>query len=540
MKVCRNEDCEKEIPEQRTYCSPECQRKTFSQSQKGKPWSDEKKRALSEKLKVINSTEEIKEKRRKTNQERYGGSAPACSKQIREQMVLTTIENLGVDNPMKSEEVKEKAKKSMIERYDGFTLQSPSLTEKVKQTTLDRFSVSNISKTDSFKDTVKQVYRARLGVDNPMKSEEVKEKVRQTNLSCFGVTNPKQCFEVRLNSLSKERNLSSTELRDFFTNINSQQWWDQQSSFIDVKIQLKGLLTVAQIYQYAHQFRSDWTFNSFISSPHQKIINLLNQHSIEHVVNDRSLITPKELDIYIPSHSLAIEVNGLYWHSELNGKDKHYHLQKTLECEKKGIRLLQFWDFEMEDKWSIVESMILYGCGITAHKKMARKGIVHPVSNKESFNFFEANHLQGGCRSLKSFGLFFDGELLSCLSLSKPRFNKNFEYEIVRFANKIGYLVNGSFSRLLKPINESIISYADRRYSCGNVYKANGFEVHKISKPSYFYTNNYISISNRLKYQKHKLPGLLETFNPSLTEWDNMVINGFDRVWDCGTISWVR
>jgi hypothetical protein len=65
------------------------------------------------------------------------------------------------------------------------------------------------------------------------------------------------------------------------------------------------------------------------SVPEQAVEALLKSLSVEYDRNSRSIISPKELDFYIPSKQIAIEVNGLYWHSEINGsKPSSYHLGK--------------------------------------------------------------------------------------------------------------------------------------------------------------------------------------------------------------------
>jgi hypothetical protein len=46
-------------------------------------------------------------------------------------------------------------------------------------------------------------------------------------------------------------------------------------------------------------------------------------------------------------------------------------------------------------------------------------------------------------------------------------------------------------------------------------------------------------ILSRLKCQKHKLQNILETFDPSLTEWENLQLNDYDRIWDCGVLTYV-
>ena len=280
---------------------------------------------------------------------------------------------------MQSKEVQERVFNTMVEKYNGFTLQSDELKEKVKQTCLHKYGVENPYSSKEVQEKIKNTFLDRYGIKNPMQSKEVQEKVKQTNIERYGSENVMQSFDIRKKSLSKERNMTEEELDLFFKSINSQEWWNNQESFLSVKTVLKDLLTLSQIYIYAHKFRPDWTFKSPISQPHQRVINLLNEHQIEYEINTRSIISPLELDIYIPSKSLAIEVNGIYWHSELSGKDRNYHLNKTIACEKKGIQLLQFWDIEIEDKWDIVSSMIINKLGLIKNKIGARKCIVKSI-----------------------------------------------------------------------------------------------------------------------------------------------------------------
>jgi len=58
------------------------------------------------------------------------------------------------------------------------------------------------------------------------------------------------------------------------------------------------------------------------------------------------------------------------------------------------------------------------------------------------------------------------------------------------------------------------------------------------SKPGYCYTD-YKNRFSRMKFQKHKLSNILEYFDPKLTEWENMQLNGYDRIWDCGNYVYV-
>jgi hypothetical protein len=157
-------------------------------------------------------------------------------------------------------------------------------------------------------------------------------------------------------------------------------------------------------------------------------------------------------------------------------------------------------------------------------------------------NFLNENHLQKDIGSTYNIGLFYNDNLVSVMTFSKSRFNKTFDFELLRFCNKQGVSIAGAASRLfsyfIKDRKCSIISYSDNQYGSGKLYEILGFTKHHIFSPSYFYTTNYINFENRMKYQKHKLSKILPIFDSELTEWQNMQNNGYDRIWDCGSTTW--
>lgn len=368
------------------------------------------------------------------------------------------------------------------------------------------------------------------------------EEIRSAFLKKYGVTNPNSlpgALQKKLENYKLKHGVdhhTQRHLIPIWDEINSQEWWDSQKSFVDVKETLESYLSLSNIYLYAHRFRPDWNFSSSISQPHQKLISFLTELGITFETNNRRIISPQELDIFIPEKNLAIEINGLYWHSELRGKDRSYHLNKLKECEKKGITLLQFWDYEVQFKKDIVLSIIKHKLGLIDNKIMARKCDIMDVRKEEERRFLDENHLQGYSSSNVCKGLFFNGELVSLMSFRKPRFSTEYDLELVRFCNKIDTTVIGGASRLFKQKpNGSIISYSDRRYSSGSLYEILGLNKIRESSPSYHYTIHYKSLENRVGFQKHKLKDKLELFDPNLSEWENMKKNGYDRCWDCGT-----
>jgi very-short-patch-repair endonuclease len=261
----------------------------------------------------------------------------------------------------------------------------------------------------------------------------------------------------------------------------------------------------------------------------------------ELLFNDKTIISPLELDVVIPSIRLAVELNGNYWHSEVQGnKDSNYHLSKTDAAKSKGYQLIHIFEDEWVNKKDIVKSILINKFGKTPNRVYGRKCKIVNLTNKIAKQFLNDNHIQGFIGGTH-YGLEHNNTLVSILTVGKPRFNKNYDYEILRFCNKLNHSVIGGLSKLIKNIKnpkKSIISYADKRYGDGLGYINIGFKKINESSPNYWYFSNKTKLlrESRIKYQKHKLKDILKSFDPKLTEFQNMVNNGYDRIWDCGNI----
>jgi len=277
-----------------------------------------------------------------------------------------------------------------------------------------------------------------------------------------------------------------------------------------------------------------------VSSDHQDIVDFIKSHSnVELKINDRDVISPYELDIYVPKHNFAIEYHGLYWHSydkneSIEERKKHQHKHQL--CLDNNIKLLQIF----ENEWSntvtngILKSKIKLSLGI-CNKIYARKCKIKELNNEEYNNFIDTYHLQGHKSASVRLGLFYRDELVSVMSFNK---HPKYEWEITRFASKLNTIIVGGASKLFKYFNKNyepckILTYADRRYSNGNLYKKLGFKLCGSTKPNYFYIKNN-KIFSRQQFQKHKLKKKLEHFDQVLTESQNMFNNGYRRIWDAG------
>lgn len=251
----------------------------------------------------------------------------------------------------------------------------------------------------------------------------------------------------------------------------------------------------------------------------------------------RNVISPKELDCYLPKHALALEMCGLYWHSELK-INKSYHADKLNLCHDKGIGLIQIFEDEWNNQRAICESIIRSRLGVISRKLYARKLQLIEVTGKQAKVFLEANHIQGFVPAQHYLGLSQDGVLVALASFSFNRLKKDDKWELVRYCSLLDHTVVGGLSKLCKAFMSqykvgTLLSYCCLRWFTGRGYESAGFVKTGQTQPSYFYTNKVIRVS-RYSAKKHKLALKLPNFNPDLTETENMTNAGFTKVYDCG------
>lgn len=259
------------------------------------------------------------------------------------------------------------------------------------------------------------------------------------------------------------------------------------------------------------------------------------------IQNDRTLIGPLELDMVSHKHKLAIEYCGIYWHSETMGKTKSYHRNKYLKCKELGYTLLTVFETDDQNKVKALIRTKLNG----NNRIYARKTVIREIDSKSANEFHRAHHLSNSVGGVVHTGLYYQDKLVMVGTFSKSRYNKRYEYECGRMTSHSEYTVTGGASKIFKYFFNkydvtSCITYADLRFGNGNVYKYCGMERQKNTSPNYFYfnSNNFI-LESRVKYQKHKLKSILKDYDASLSEHDNMIKNGYHKVWDCGNAVYV-
>lgn len=282
-----------------------------------------------------------------------------------------------------------------------------------------------------------------------------------------------------------------------------------------------------------------------------EVIEFLKENNIDIEVKDRTILNGKEIDILARDYNIGIEINGNYWHSE-KYKGKKYHLDKTIDAKNNGIRLIQILDDEWNNKKDITKSKLLYlfNKNNNLPRIYARKCTVKEISPSEKNDFLNKNHIQGGDTCNIKLGLFYEDKLVSVMTFAKPRIpmgqggkKMSYDYELSRFASDINYIVVGGFSKIFKYFERnyewnSLISYADRRWSEGNLYIKNGWDHIRDTKPNYWYVNKntkkrYHRYNFRKQVLKEKFPNLYED---NLTEFEIMDKTIYFRIWDCGNM----
>jgi G:T-mismatch repair DNA endonuclease (very short patch repair protein) len=273
-----------------------------------------------------------------------------------------------------------------------------------------------------------------------------------------------------------------------------------------------------------------------LSAPENEIASIIESEGLTVIRSDRSLIKPLEIDIVIPEKKIAIEYNGLKWHSEEFGKDKHYHSNKTKMCNDAGFRLVHIWENEWNENKDLQIRFIKQLLGLSDVKSVfARKcKIVTNPTKGIVAEFLNRNHIQGSCVYSESVCLYSGDELVSVSCFTRRGDN----YELVRHCTSTSVIgsLGKSVKHFLRVTGKEVFTFLDKcRYS-GDSYLKADFTVDSELAPDYSYVkqgNRYHKFLFRRKHIMSKLP---HVYSDNKTEKEMMKEAGYSRLWDCGKI----
>ena len=255
----------------------------------------------------------------------------------------------------------------------------------------------------------------------------------------------------------------------------------------------------------------------------------------------------KEIDIFLPDINVGFEYNGLLWHSS-KYKENNAMLDKLEKSESENIRLINIFEDEWNEKKDICKSRILNILG-KSERIYARKCEIKEIGYNETKEFLNKNHIQGMVPSKYNISLWYNNEIVSIMTFGALRKNLGYAkrentFELLRFCNKINTNVIGGASKLFKYFvktynPQEIISYADRRWSQGNLYVKLGFNFISNTKPNYSYIDGKKQVRiNRYNLRKNIL---VEKYGcpQNVTEIEFCRSKGFYQVFDCGNKKYI-
>jgi hypothetical protein len=254
----------------------------------------------------------------------------------------------------------------------------------------------------------------------------------------------------------------------------------------------------------------------------------------------------KELDFYFKDKGIAFEINGLRYHTQfLGGKGMSYHLNKTKECEKLGIQLYHINEDEIVHDEKIVVSKLN---SIFKKNKISiygRKCGVRLIDNKIKKSFLDKYHLLKNDSSSIKLGLFYNNRITSIMTFKKE--NQNNEWVLNRYCCNFHFNVIGGAGKLLKYFERNykphkITTFADKRWSNGDMYYKLGFNLTETNPPNYRVTTGrypYVTIDKR-QFRHKYIKNRFENYDKNLTEWENLKNNGYDIIWDCGKLKFEK
>ena len=429
---------------------------------------------------------------------------------------------------MKDLKALEKRRQTWLKKY-GTTnpMQNASVKKKHRQTCIEKYGTAFVFQSKDFKDKRHQTCLEKYGNAEPFAAEAIKKKA----LKNAHISRMYNYYDTFI-KLLKQKNIETDVTREQYA---------QHTGDINLKCLRCGTTWVRNKEDELRGFTAQFIgcpkcTRDNTSSKEREVadfIRSLYKGPIKR--NDRSILRGRELDIYLPEKNLAIEFDGIYWHSA-KMHDTKYHQLKTFLCREQGIRLIHIFEHEWLYKQEKVKNLLRTALGIFDTIVYARQCIIKELSSNEYTEFLELNHLNGAVNSSLRLGLFYKDELVSVIGFGKSRFKRN-EIELHRFCNKMGYRVPGGFSKLLAHSNQKhFFSYVDLAHFDGHGYKALGFSLVKATQPSYIYIRRD-RVLNRLACQKHKLKKLLgSAYNEELSESDNMALAGWLKVYDCGNL----
>ena len=378
---------------------------------------------------------------------------------------------------------------------------------KAVQTNLQRYGVENVGQLEFVHEKMGDTLEKRIGVRHPMQSKEYLTKAYETTFSHFGVLHPSQSPKV-------QEKFKHTMLE---------------------KYGMENPMQVKEIWEKASQTRQEKYGYSVISKTNKDFHDLLLKCGINSEYE--FYLDGKYYDLQV--RKILIEINPTYTHNEIGnhwsgkGKDKFYHLSKSELALIHGFRCIHIFDWDDIDK--IVDMLT-----IKQHIG-ARNCIVKEITDGDIVNtFLNLYHLQGSCRGqIKCYGTYYRDNLISMMTFGKPRYNKKYEWELLRLCTDKRYRVLGGASKMFKYFvsdcnPKNVISYCDRSKFIGSVYQELDMTLLYNTPPAKVWSKGHKRVTDNLLRQRGFDQLFGTNYGKGTSNEQLMLEHGWLPVYDCG------
>lgn len=492
-----------------------------------------------------------KEATRRMYIEKYGVDHPMKSKQVQTNHKNAMLEKYGVESPLQNKNIKQKAMQTNRAKFGAdWAISNREIREAINATNLQKYgSVSplgNYKIQEKSKETLSHAY----GTDNAMKSVEIQARAKATCLKRYNVDNPMKCKQIAANA-AQTRNEKMEEItekiRQTFIekyNVTNPMYVDEfvnklantmmrrygvKSAILLPEFRDKMINTMVERYGRTY-FNPDT-----ISKANIKIHDMLEENGIASEYEFR--IENYSYDLHILNTNILLEIDPTYTHNSVGnhwgeGLSSDYHLKKTKRATDAGYRCIHIFD------WDNIDQMI----ALLQNKKViyGRETQIAEIDNQTCKLFEDTHHLQGYCNGQTvRLGLYNKGELIQVMTFGKPRYNKNYDCELLRLCTHSDYRVVGGTAKLFKYATRTyhlsnIISYCDKSKFTGDVYQRIGMNHLTDTEPQKIWSKKHNKITSNLLRARGYDQLFGTDFGKGTSNEELMLQNGWLPVYDCG------
>lgn len=417
-----------------------------------------------------------------------------------------------------------------------------------KETTIRIYGVEHTTHLESNQELRKQTTRQKYGVDNVMQLDSIKQKQKDTMFDKYGVVHnfrlldKVQSWNKRVYNILKEEwqdvfeKLGVTSAQDIASVLNLKRrsffsYGDDESeliSLLEAWIDVKGepiVYPTNTLFNLDVRFFGSWLtlyskrglvsvpdafLNTSSSRYEQMVANYLDELDIDYIVNHRKLLNGLELDFYIPSKNLAIEINPNVTHNSnryvthpdrvCHGhvQEVYYHYNKYKLASEKGVTLIQLYGYDLDPvifntrtKIRIKQLVSGYSVRLFARNTVIKKA-TKQEDKKKALEFLNEYHAQGVSQVSVYYLVYNDSDLVAVALFDMN--NRNFESELKCLCVKPDVRIVGLTSKIItcffKDYDvEELYSYSDNNIGNGLSYQKAGGILVKETGPSLLFSS---------------------------------------------------